>query len=374
MKKWIPFLELASLHESIADELMEKFKEVLKVGIFSAGRDVALLENNIRDMLKLPSAIPCSNGTDALELALKALEIGQGDEVIVPALSWISTAEAVANVGAKPVFCDVDANGLIAVKDAEKKVSKHTKAVIPVHLYGKMVEMKGLLDFAEQRKLRVIEDAAQAFGAFQEGRSAGSFGDIGCFSFYPTKNLGALGEAGLLTTSEVKLEERLRWILNHGQSDRQVHELVGGNSKIDTLQAGFLNIKLRHFGRWQLVRKDLASVYLKNLQGIKGLYLPESLLKEDHNAHLFTIRWEKRDALKAYLETQGIGTAIHFPIPLPKTPAFFSLSSFPVAEEISRTTLSLPLHPFLKEENVVFICRMIGDYFSERFHKDLPQN
>lgn len=364
MKKWLPFLELGPLHQQISNELEKKFKEVLRAGIFSAGKEVALLEKNTGKLLKVPYAIPCSNGTDALELALAALGIGYGDEIIVPALTWISTAEAVVNMGAKPVFCDVDQWGLLDVSEAEKLITNRTKGLIPVHLYGKMVEMKGLLNFAHQHQLKVIEDAAQAFGAFQQGKSAGTFGDIGCFSFYPTKNLGALGEAGLVITKSNDLAERIRLMLNHGQSERDIHELVGRNSKIDTLQAAFLNVKLRHFTSWQNIRKRLASLYLEELKEMKALQLPHHILEADHTAHLFTIRSDQRDALKAYLKNQGIGTAVHYPASLPKTKAFYNSSSFPRAEEISRTTLSLPLHPHLKEEEVIFICSKIKDFFN----------
>src|SRR5690554_5693443 len=202
MKRQIPFLELISMHQELAEELKDKFSEVLAEGVFSAGKEVDALEENISDLLGLPTAIACSNGTDALELGLRVLGIGHGDEVLVPALTWISTAEAVVNVGAQPVFCDVDEEGLIALPEAEKRITIKTKAIIPVHLYGKMVAMERLMNFAERNGVKVIEDAAQAFGSFQAGRSAGTWGDIGCFSFYPTKNLGALGEAGLITTSD----------------------------------------------------------------------------------------------------------------------------------------------------------------------------
>jgi dTDP-4-amino-4,6-dideoxygalactose transaminase len=371
MKKWIPFLELSSQHRQIAHELKEKFMEVLGNGVFSAGDEVSLFEKNVEKLLQVPHAIACSNGTDALEMALAALGIGNGDEVIVPALTWVSTAEAVVNVGAKPVFCEVDQEGLIVVSEAEKLITPRTKGVIPVHLYGKTVEMKGVIAFAQEYQLKVIEDAAQAFGAFQHGTSTGAFGDIGCFSFYPTKNLGALGEAGLITTRSNNLAERLRWMLNHGQSQRDVHVLVGRNSKIDTLQAAFLNVKLLHFTSWQRTRKELASLYLKELKGIEGLHLPTSIIDEDHNAHLFTIRLNQREALKEYLKKQGIGTAVHYPACLPKTKAFSRLSPFPQAEEIARTTISLPLHPHLKKEEVLFICGKIRDFL--KLQSSAPQ-
>jgi UDP-2-acetamido-2-deoxy-ribo-hexuluronate aminotransferase len=363
MKRQIPFLELKSMHGHLGEELMEKFAEVLAEGIFSAGREVDALEENVRKMLGLPNAIACSNGTDALELSLKVLEIGQGDEVIVPALTWISTAEAVANVGAKPVFCDVNEEGLMTPDLVESIISSKTRALIPVHLYGKMVDMPKLMDFAGQQGTKVIEDAAQAFGARQQGRSAGSFGDTGCFSFYPTKNIGALGEAGLITCKDKDLEQQIRILLNHGQSERDVHPLQGRNSKIDSLQAAFLNVKLRHFDSWQATRKKLASIYLHELQDIAAIRLPEGILEEDHNAHLFAIQTERRDALKQYLEQQGIGTAIHYPRPLHLTEAFRSLNFFPMAEKISKSTVSLPLHPYLKEEEVEWICGEVRRFY-----------
>ncbi|HLW20655.1 MAG TPA: DegT/DnrJ/EryC1/StrS family aminotransferase [Cyclobacteriaceae bacterium] len=364
MKRQIPFLELRTMHEHLGEELKEKFSEVLAEGIFSAGREVDALEENIRKMLGLPNAISCSNGTDALELSLKVLGIGHGDEVVVPALTWISTAEAVANVGASPVFCDVNEEGLMTPEILEGVISSKTKAVIPVHLYGKMVDMPMLLKLASRHGLKVIEDAAQAFGAKLQGRSAGTFGHTGCFSFYPTKNVGALGEAGLITSKDKNIEERIRFLLNHGQSSRDVHTLQGRNSKIDSMQAGFLNVKLRYLHSWQAIRKKLAAVYLHELQDARGIKLPKGILQDDHNAHLFAIQTEERDILKKHLERLGIGTAIHYPKPIHLTEAFRSHHSFPMAEKISKSTLSLPLHPYLKEAEVEWICREVNSLAS----------
>src|SRR5690606_36248670 len=206
MKRRVPFLELKSMHQHLGEELKQKFAEMLAEGVFSAGKEVDVLESRVAHLLGLPNAIACSNGTDALELSLKALGIGPGDEVIVPALTWVSTAEAVTNVGAKPVFCDVDEEGLMRPATVEPCISPKTKALIPVHLYGRMVDMPQLMEFASVQGLKVIGDAAQALGAKQQGRSAGSFGDTGCFSFYPTKNIWALGEAGLLTCKDKAVE------------------------------------------------------------------------------------------------------------------------------------------------------------------------
>lgn len=351
------------MHQHLAGELQEKFAEVLAEGVFSAGKEVDGLESCVADMLGLPNAIACSNGTDALELSLKALGIGQGDEVIVPALTWISTAEAVANVGARPVFSDVNEEGLMTPETVEPLISPKTKALIPVHLYGKMVDMPQLIGFAGEHGLKVIEDAAQAFGARQQGRSAGSFGDTGCFSFYPTKNIGALGEAGLITCKDNAVAQRIRILLNHGQSARDVHPLQGRNSKIDSLQAGFLNVKLRHFSSWQGTRKKLAAIYLRELRDIAEIRLPKGILEESHNVHLFAIQTGRRDALKQFLEQQGIGTAIHYPKPLHLTEAFHSHHPLLMAERLSKSSLSLPLHPYLKEKEVEWICGEVRRFY-----------
>ncbi|WP_200979431.1 DegT/DnrJ/EryC1/StrS aminotransferase family protein [Echinicola sp. 20G] len=364
MKIRIPFLDLADMHADLADELKAKFNKMLQKGIFSGGEEVDLLESSLKDFLKVPHAIACANGTDAMELALRVLEIGPGDEVIVPALTWVSTAEVVKMVGAEPVFCDVDQYGLLDLNVLEQQITEKTKAVMPVHLYGKMVDMKRLIQITQPLGIKVVEDAAQAFGAFQEGNSAGVFGEMGCFSFYPTKNMGALGEAGLVITSDDALANKIRLMLTHGQSKRDVHELVGRNSRIDSLQAGFLNVKMEYFLAWQQKRKQLAGIYLEHLQHLKGITVPDGILKDDHNAHIFAIRSEERDALKQYLEKQGIGTAIHYPKAVSATKPFEGDGDFPMANKIAQTTLSLPLHPYLGEKEVRQVCEAVQAFFN----------
>ncbi len=364
MKRPIPFLELASMHADLSDELIRKFADVLKNGVFSAGEEVNLLESQMTGYLKIPHAVACANGTDALELALRALEIGPGDEVIVPALTWVSTAEVVRIVGAQVVFADVDASGLLDAGLMDNLVTSRTKAVVPVHLYGKMVDMRRLMSWAKERDIWVVEDAAQALGAFQKGISAGCYGDIGCYSFYPTKNLGAMGEAGMVVTSEEKWSHQLQLLRNHGQTQRDEHETVGRNSRIDTLQAAFLNVKWPYFQSWQAKRKRLASIYMQELEHVHGLRIPQGINQEDHNAHLFTVQCDKRDFLKTYLENKGIGTAIHYPRALPDTSAFWQVGDFPMARRICQTTLSLPLHPYLKEQEVSRVCAAIRDFMA----------
>lgn len=359
----IPFLDLKRMDEELKDALKSKFSEMLDKGIFSGGDEVNLLESQISTYLKSPFSIACANGTDALELALRALEIGPGDEVIVPATTWVSTAEIVVMVGATPVFWDTDTDGLLA-SDWEKAVSSKTKAVIPVHLYGKMVEMESLLQKAKKHKLFVIEDGAQSFGSFQNKKGAGTFGDVGCLSFYPTKNLGALGEAGMCLTNSAELNKRIRLLLNHGQLDRDEHELVGRNSRIDSVQAGFLNAIFEKFEFFQVQRKNFANMYLEGLIGIDGLQLPTSILEEDHNAHLLVIQTVRRDELKLFLMDKGIGTAIHYPHILPDMKPFRSDGNFSNARKLSKQVLSLPLNPWMKEGEIEYIVKVIRDFFT----------
>ena len=364
MRRQIPFLDLADFPADLKLELQAKFSQMLDKGIFSGGEEVVGLENELKAYLKAPYFIACSNGTDALEIALRALNIGQGDEVIVPAMSWVSTAEAVQLLAATPVFAEIDANGLLDLDKLPHYLSSKTKAIIPVHLYGKMVDMKKLSALAKANNLYLIEDAAQAFGACQHGIPAGLWGDIGCFSFYPTKNLGALGEAGGLSTKDSSMDRKIRLLINHGQEVRDTHEIVGRNARIDTLQAGLLRVKLSYFDNWQKKRKALAKVYLEGLRGLTAIQFPNGILEEDHNAHLFVIQTRKRDNLKMYLQSRGIGTAIHYPNPIPLMPAYSDESGkFPIAERISQTILSLPLHPFLRVEDVEYICSEIKNFF-----------
>lgn len=361
----IPFLDLSRIDNELKEALKAKFSELLDAGIFSAGKEVVFLESSISKIIKSPFSIPCANGTDALELALRALGVGHGDEVIVPAMTWVSTAEAVVLVGAKPVFVDTDEDGLID-SDWEKAISPQTKAVIPVHLYGKMVEMKPLLSKAKSHGLFVIEDAAQAFGAFQNGKAAGTWGEVGCLSFYPTKNLGALGEAGMCLTSSKELADKMRLISNHGQSVRDQHELVGRNSRIDSIQAGFLNLFLEKWEENLARRKALAQIYLEELSGISEICLPSGIDLSDHNAHLFVIQTKRRNELKAFLVEKGIGTAIHYPLILPEMKPFRTDGDFSNARKISQEGLSLPLNPWLQESEVIEVIEKVKVFYTSK--------
>lgn len=362
MQAKIPFLDLSRFPDTLQKELKEKFSNLLEKGIFSGSEEVEILENNLKKYLRAPYLSACSNGTDALEIALRVLGIGQGDEVIVPALSWVSTAEVVILCGAKPIFIDTNSDGLMDLSLLDQVYTVKTKAIIPVHLYGKMVDMHPLMNWAKSKNIKVIEDVAQAFGAFQNNISAGLFGDIGCFSFYPTKNLGALGEAGALVSKDKGLADKIKAMINHGQLKRDDHVMVGRNSRIDTLQAGFLNTLLPYFELWQKQRKSLANSYLKELKSLDWLTLPEGVENSTHNAHLFTVQCKERDQLKNYLEENGIGTTIHYPSIIPKMKPYLVDQNFPVSEKITSEVLSLPLNPFLSQEEVYRICAVIKSY------------
>lgn len=360
----IPFLDLKRFDIGLKNQLKAKFEVMLDAGIFSGGGEVSELECKIQNKLNSRSAIACANGTDALELALRALEIGPGDEVIVPALTWVSTAEAVEMVGARPIFWDTDQAGLLA-SDWDQVITVKTKAVIPVHLYGKMVDMTLLTEKAKTNSIFVIEDAAQSFGAIQNTKAAGTWGDVGCISFYPTKNLGALGEAGMCLSQDIKLADRIRLLLNHGQPKRDVHLSIGRNSRIDTLQAGFLNIMLNWFDEFQNKRKMLAANYLEKLVCIEELELPSGMQESDHNAHLFVIQTSQRNELRDFLQTKGIGTAIHYPMILPEMKLFHSKGDFSNASKLSNQGLSLPLNPYLLESEQEFIIESIHAFFKK---------
>lgn len=358
----IPFLDLSRIHPDLKMRLERKFSEMLEKGIFSGGKEVEELELQVSTQLGSRHAISCANGTDALELALRAMDIGRDDEVIVPAMTWVSTAEAVSLLGATPVFWDTDAEGLLR-SDWEEAVTEKTKAVISVHLYGKMVEMDRLLDQAKKYALNVIEDAAQSFGAVRNQKAAGTWGTIGCLSFYPTKNLGALGEAGMCLTPDENLAQKIRLLSNHGQPARDQHELIGRNSRIDSLQAGFLNVMLQELETSQKKRKTLAKQYLEKLSGVSELILPKGLLEEDHNAHLFVVRTDKRNELQAFLAKNGIGTAIHYPKIIPEMEPYRVEGNFVNARKLAREGLSLPLNPYLSEKEQEWIVGKVREFF-----------
>ncbi|MDN3202823.1 DegT/DnrJ/EryC1/StrS family aminotransferase [Algoriphagus sediminis] len=361
----VPFLDLKRVSAAQKEKLSQAFEERLEEGLYSGGLAVTDFQRELEKFLGVNHAIGLGNGTDSLEMALRALGVGEGDEVIVPALTWVSTAEVVKLVGATPVFSDTDENGLIGDGWTELCTVK-TKAIIPVHLYGKMVYMESLIKEAKRKNLWVIEDAAQSFGAVQNGRASGTIGDIGALSFYPTKNLGALGEAGACTSHDQELAEKIALLSNHGQSQRDAHELSGRNARIDTLQAAFLSVQLSFFQEQQIKRKEIAKKYLEAFADLEELDMPKGILSEDHNAHLFVIKSKKRDELRSFLKLKGIRTALHYPMILPDMSPFRVDGDFSKARSITKTCLSIPLNPFLTDQEIDYVIKTVRDFYTKK--------
>jgi dTDP-4-amino-4,6-dideoxygalactose transaminase len=360
----VPLLDLKAQFRDLEGDIRSAVGRVLASQQFILGEEVAALEREIAQRLPGVSAIGVASGTDALLLALMALEIGEGDEVITTPYTFFATASAIHRAGARPVFVDIDPRTFLIRPDAAARaVTPRTRAVMPVHLFGQMAEMDPLLDLARKRGLAIVEDAAQAVGAWAEveGRPqpAGAIGQFGCFSFFPSKNLGGAGDGGLVTTPDPALAERIRSLRRHGEEATYVHSRVGLNSRLDALQAAILRAKLPHLERWNAQRERNASRYrsLFEAAGLVGtdspLVPPEERPGARHTYHQFVIRARRRDELAAHLKAAGIGCAIYYPIPLHLQRCFAHLhhhpGDFPVAETAARSTLALPIYPELTE-------------------------
>jgi dTDP-4-amino-4,6-dideoxygalactose transaminase len=358
MKRY-PLVDLAAIQEELGDELEAAVLEVVRSQRFIGGEKVAEFERAFADYLGAVNAIGVANGTDAIELSLKALNLAPGAEALVPANTFIATAEAVVAAGLVPRFVDVDArSGLIDLASCEERLSDRTQVVIPVHLYGRMADMDELMQFADRHSLAVIEDAAQAHGARRDGRFAGTIGHVGCFSFYPGKNLGAFGDAGAVVTDDPGLADRIRLMRDHGRRGRNNHVVVGVNSRLDPIQAAVLSVKLPHLERWNAQRRQAAEWYREALPADLVDYAPDEPEADVH--HLFPIMTEERDALAANLAKAGIQTGIHYEEPLPRTPAFSSSGDdCPAAERRARLQLSLPMHPHLTQADVEQIASAV---------------
>jgi dTDP-4-amino-4,6-dideoxygalactose transaminase len=369
----VPFLDLENLHQEVADELFKAWANVLETSSFVGGPFVEALEWQWAEYCETSHAVGVANGTDALRLTLQALGIGLGDEVVVPANTFIATAAAVAEVGAVPIFVDVDPETLLMTpRHLAEAITPRTAAAIPVHLYGQPVDMPGLMSVAEKAGIVVVEDAAQAHGARWNGRRVGSFGHAACFSFYPGKNLGALGDGGAVVTNDPGLAERVRQLANHGRgADKYTHDVVGSNSRLDGLQAAILSVKIAHLDRWNEARRQAAASYRHLLSG-----LPLTLTAERREAesvhHLMVVRTEDRDGLRSGMHESGIGVGLHYPIPCHRQHAFSDLPerSLPVAEEAARRLLSLPMFPHITETQIGATVRAIESHFEGKEARD----
>ena len=367
----VPLLDVGRSNRPLKDEFLAAIGRVLDSGRFLHGPEVAQLESEIARLSGTEHAVACASGSDALLLALRALEIGEGDEVIVPSFTFFATASAVWRLNARPVFVDIDPETFNldpqAVQDA---ITPATKAIIPVHLFGQCADMDAIASLAERHGLWVIEDAAQAIGASYRGKPAGSLGAIGCVSFYPTKNLGAFGDAGMLTTSDQPLEERLRLLAGHGMNPRYYHKLVGINSRLDTIQAAILLVKLAHLEAWTAARRRHADRY-RELLTSRGLDLlvglPSATADCDHVWNQYTVRIPggRRDAIKAQLSQLGIGSEIYYPVPLHLQECFRSLGygpgTLPHTERAAQEVLSLPVFPEITEAEQELVVQRLGE-------------
>ncbi len=383
----------------IGQELEAAVNRVIQSGNYIGGEEVKNFEQSFADSVGVSYAIGCNSGTDALVLALRALRIGKGDEVITPSFSFFATAEAISNVGAKPVFVDVDLkNYLLDLSSLKKVVTPATKAIIPVHLFGCPIDMTEIVSFAKENGLKVIEDCAQAAGALWDGKSVGTVGDIGCFSFFPTKNLGAAGDAGAVTTNDPELARRIRELAVHGMPRRYFHTELGYNSRLDAIQAAILNVKLPLLPLWLDQREKIASIYLELLDGLPGLELPFYFNKGEHkNKHgwnQFVIRVTSpsfrgreisgnqsskelksfdvdlsnsnaRDSLQKSLLKKGVNTIIYYPIPIHLQPAYkhlgYTSDSLVNTQKLCSEVLSLPIFPELTLNEQEYVCRIIRE-------------
>jgi len=365
----IQFSDLGAQHKEIRKEINRSIAGVIKRGDFILGKDVELFEKEFAGFCQCRYAVGVSSGTAALFLAVASLDIGAGDEVIVPAFTYIATALAVSYTGAKPVFVDIDEKTYNINTDKIKQaITKNTKAIIPVHLYGQPANMDEILKIAKENNLQVIEDTAQAHGALLKMRDgkirvAGGIGDIGCFSFYPSKNLGALGDGGAVVTNCEKIYKKLLMLRDYGRISKYEHAMIGYNSRLDTLQAAVLRIKLERLPKWNAMRRKGADIYNQFLQGVEGVVTPYLAENAEHVYHVYAVRLKNRGKACEVMKEQGISAIIHYPIPLHLQKAYAELGykkgDFPVAERVSEEILSLPMYPHIKKQQIKFVVDVL---------------
>ena len=365
----VPFVDLKVQYQVLKSEMDEAIRRVFEKSQFILGEEVRLFEEEFAKWVGSSYAIGVASGTDALTLSLRACGIGPGDEVITPTNTYIATVMAISQVGATPILVDIEPESFhLDVAKVSEKISPRTKAILPVHLYGRAVEMSAVLDLAKQHRLHVIEDSCQAHGTLVDGaRRAGSLGDLGCFSFYPSKNLGAYGDGGMVVTHDPSLAHTLRLLRDYGQEKKNNHLIPGFNSRLDTLQAAILRIKLRHLEEWNQKRKAHAALYNRLLEGT-DLVLPSGE-GADHIFHLYVVRTQERDRMREALTERGIETGIHYPIPIHLQLAYRDLGyrqgDFPVAEKLSGEILSFPMFPELTEEQIFFVVEQVKRFLGK---------
>jgi dTDP-4-amino-4,6-dideoxygalactose transaminase len=366
----IQMVDVVGQYQKIKTEVDEAIHRVLASGHFIMGKDVADLESEIAAYLGVKHAVACASGTDALQIAMMAMNIGPGDEVITTPFTFVATAETIGLLGAKPVYVDIDPRTFnMDPARIAAAITPRTKAIIPVHLYGQPVEMDAVMAVAHAHGLKVIEDAAQALGASYRGKKVCAIGDCGCISFFPSKNLGAFGDGGMIVTDDTALADRLRMVAAHGSRVRYYHEVLGVNSRLDTIQAAILRVKARFLDAWNAERRRAAARYTELLAGtpvIPPFVAPTGV----HIFHQYTLRAPERDGLAERLKEKGIPHGIYYPVPLHLQKAFamsgYHEGDFPVTEQACREVLSLPMHTELTDEQQQFVCTTIREFYAGR--------
>jgi dTDP-4-amino-4,6-dideoxygalactose transaminase len=363
----VPQLDLAAQYAAIGPEIRTAVERVLASQQFVLGREGAAFEQEIAQLCGVAHGIGLASGTDALILALRACGVRPGDEVLLPSFTFVATGSAVSALGAKPVFADIRPDTYnVDPAEFERRVTPRTRAIVVVHLYGLPADMDPIRAFAKSRRLPVIEDNAQAIGASYKGIRTGALGDAACFSFYPTKNLGAYGDAGLITTNSLELAARIRTLRNHGQTGKYLSSEPGLNSRLDEIQAAILRVKLRHLSNWQAARQANAAEYTRLLNQIPGVMPPAAPEGFEHVFHQYTIRVEQRDALHQFLSERKIGSTVYYPHPLHLQPLYASLGhkpgDFPHSERAAQEVLSLPMYPELRKEQIARVVEAIAEF------------
>jgi len=363
----VPFLDLKAQLPLIRSEIESRFSHIIDNTAFVCGREVNEFEETFADMHQASHTVGLSSGTHGNHLALICCGIGPGDEVILPANTFIASAEGISYTGATPVFVDVDERTYnIDAGRIEEKITPRTKAINPVHLFGQPADLDPILEIAERHGLLVIQDAAQAHFAEYKGKKIGGIGDLASWSFYPGKNLGAWGEAGALTTNNGDIHQKARILRDHGSGKKYFHDFIGYNYRMSEFQAAVLNVKMKYIEEWTEQRRANAELYNARLAGIDRVKAPEALKYVKHVYHLYVIRADKRDELLDYLKTNGVGVGMHYPVPLHLTQAYSHLGykrgDFPVAEQLADEILSLPMYSELTEEQIDYVCEKIEDF------------
>lgn len=359
----VPFVSFEKMHSEIKDDIINKFEKIYDNNYFIMGDELSNFEKKFADYIGSKYCIGCGNGLEAIELVFRGYGIGEGDEVIVPAHTFIASVLAITYAGATPVFVDSDSYYTIDTKLIEEKITNKTKAILAVQLYGQSSDMNPILELAKKYNLKVIEDAAQAHGATYNGKKVGTLGDAATFSFYPGKNLGALGDAGAITTDDKDLYNKILMLRNYGSIEKYHHEIKGKNSRLDEIQAGFLSIKLDHLDKWNQDRNRIANIYLENIKNDK-IILPKVREGNNHVWHLFVVRVKEREKFQKYLSDNDISTNIHYPIAITKQNAYkeyandYNEYALKYADEV----ISLPLYYGMENEKIMYVIDKINNY------------